>query len=66
MLNLLLQFRTPIATILGAIVAVIVFLNLELRWYLSLPLAFVAMILTAAAWGIFLGFWERAKGFHSP
>ena len=59
MFDLLLFYRTPIATVLGVGVAVVVFFIIDLRWYLAAPVAFVAMLATAVIWGILLGLFEQ-------
>jgi hypothetical protein len=60
MVDILLLYRTPIATVLGVAVAVAAFFIID-SWFLATPIAFAAMIATGVAWGIFLDVIERLK-----
>lgn len=59
MLNWLLLYRTPIATILGVSAAAITFLEIDVRWYFAVPISFAVMLATAVLWGVFLGVCEQ-------
>jgi ABC-type uncharacterized transport system permease subunit len=61
MLDLLLSYRTPIATVFGSVSGLAVLIYSPLAWYFSLPLALLAVVAAAALWGVFLGFLELPR-----
>jgi ABC-type uncharacterized transport system permease subunit len=61
MLDLLLSYRTPIATVLGAICALAVLIYSPLAWYFNIPLALLAILAAAVLWGVLLGVLEQPR-----
>jgi predicted ABC-type sugar transport system permease subunit len=60
-LDTLLFYRTPIGTVIFLVVAIAIFVSVQIGWYYALPLAFVCGLVATVFWGILLGLLERPR-----